>query len=212
MDFINILTYLSEKNSKDSEFVDLYKSIVSFNKIHFIPYVSYEIALFLRLMANLKQPKNILEIGFGSGVSSIFIKSGIKKTNKFITLELDKNRYNRGIELLKKFNISNIELIYIDAFEYFKKSKIKFDYIFLDAVKRDYHKYIEPIKMILNKGGVFLTDNVLFGGRIVKESVEKKYENGVKFLKKFNEDLSNDKSFETLFLPIGDGISISIKL
>ena len=211
MDYKKIFTYINFLNSNNLKLKDYYKEIINFENVHFIPAVTLETALFLKWISNLLQPKNILEIGFGNGVSSIFIFKGLDKIFNFFSLERDNNRYQRGLKLLKKYKINSIQLMKKDAFNFLKYTTQHFDLIFLDAVKSEYHKYIPLIKPILNLNGILICDNILFGGKVVSDKIDKKYENGVKYMKLFNKMISEDKDFNTFFLTIGDGVSISIK-
>ena len=135
----------------------------------------------------------------------------LKKVVNFISLERDNNRYQRGIKLLKKHKITTINLIKKDAFDFLETNCQKFDFIFLDAVKRDYYDYLIPLKDILNQNGILICDNVLFGGKVLNEKNDDKYKDGVRLMRLFNKTIAEDQSLSTMFLPIGDGLSISIK-
>ncbi|MDH4129576.1 MAG: O-methyltransferase, partial [Spirochaetota bacterium] len=65
---------------------------------------------------------------------------------------------------------------------------------------------------VIKKGGVFLADNILFRGNVVKNDVGKKYEVGTSIINEFNNELAKSPYFETIFLPIGDGISFSVRI
>ncbi len=211
MNLKNYYSFFTTINTDDKNLTNFYKEINDFQDVHYIPSVSMQVANFLKWITFLKKPKNILEIGFGSGTSALFIHKGFNKYKKFITLELDKNRYLRGIELLKYYKINSINLILKKSFDYLIKNKIKFDLVFLDGMKREYYLHIEPLKKTMNKNGILICDNILFGGRILEKNVDIKYKNGVKYIKLYNETILKEKSFNTFFLPIGDGISVSIK-
>ena len=82
--------------------------------------------------------------------------------------------------------------------------------IFLDADKENYSNYLDIVKTKLNKGGLLLTDNVLWHGKVLKSSETN--DETTKLIDKFNKKLALDYNFKTAMLPIRDGISISIKL
>jgi predicted O-methyltransferase YrrM len=203
-----IFNYIYELNKSQLK-EDLYNNIINYDSKYKIPAIRFDVALFLNFLSIIFKPKKILEIGFGSGVSSIYIVKDINP-EMFITLERDKNRYIRGQKLLRSMNIDKIKLVNEDAFDFFKNNKNNFDLIFLDSVKREYIEYIEPIDKILNKDGIFITDNILFNGKITNNHSDK-YKDGIKLLDNFNNSISNNENFKTVFLSIGDGISLSIK-
>lgn len=211
MDYEKIFNYINKLNTTDLKEKEYYDEIVNFENEHFIPAVRTDVAFFLNLITLILKPKKILEIGFGSGVSSIFIGKDLSNIDKFISLEKDENRYNRGKRLLEKFNISFIDLQLKDSFDFFKENNEKFDLIFLDAEKTKYHEYIYYIKNNLPAGGILITDNIIFSGRVVEDNVEKKYVKGTNSIREFNEMISKDNDFKTLFFDTGDGISISMK-
>ncbi len=210
MDYPKIAEYINSLNDNDSLLATM-QEIVNHNSNYYIPAVRNGCGLFLKWFASIVNPQSILEIGFGAGASTYMIYSGFNKFKRFITLERDINRYNRGIDILKKFNISDVELIHICGLEYLKNTDQYFDFVFLDAVKKEYIDYLPLIYNRLNINGYLIADNTIFGGRVVDTDIEKKYKNGVEKLKEFNTVLSQDKRFLTQFIHIDDGISVSKK-
>ena len=87
---------------------------------------------------------------------------------------------------------------------------MNFDMIFLDADKENYSNYLDIVKTKLNMGGVLLTDNVLWHGKVLKSS--ETIDETTKLIDKFNKKLALDSNFKTAMLPLRDGISVSIKL
>jgi len=208
-----VIEYIYNLNKNQLKLEERYNFITNYNPIGFIPAVRYEVALLLNIIASIKKPKNVLDIGFGSGASSIFIKDGCDDNSNIISLERDKKRALRGEELIKYLNISNLNIINDNASAFFEDNKIKFDFVFLDSAKNEYVTLLPTIKNSLLKGGLLIVDNTLFNNKVVEdiEKIDKKHKNIVSTLKEFNYILSNDNDFKTVFLIIGDGISISIK-
>jgi len=208
-----VIEYIYNLNKNQLKSKERYDFIINYNQIGFIPAVRYEVALLLNIIASIKKPKNVLDIGFGSGVSSIFIKDGCDDNSNIISLERDKNRALRGEELLKYLNISMLNIINDNASAFFENNKIKFDFVFLDSAKNEYVTLLPIIKNNLLKDGLLIVDNTLFNNKVIEdiEKIEKKHKNIVSTLKEFNYTLSNDNDFKTIFLTIGDGVSISIK-
>lgn len=206
-----IVEYLNFLNS-NTTLDDFYNKIIKFDDKYMIPAVKKETFLFLHWFASFKKPERILEIGFGSGASALAIHSGYSNYSNFISLERDNNRFIRGNALLKELNIDTIKIIKVDAFNYLKNDNDIYDFIFLDAVKKDYIDYLPILKERLISSGVLICDNILFNARVVSESVEEKYRVTVSKIKEFNEKISADNSFKTILLPVGDGLSVSIKI
>ncbi len=213
--FTDIQDYIDTLNSNNPLYT-FYNEIIDFQKDHIIPAVRFDTAIFLMNMVLFIKPEKILEIGFGSGASTLFMDKGARSNGycKITSLERDRNRFMRGMNILEKYNNAKIELINADAFKYLsdEKNKRQFDFIFLDAVKRDYIDYLPILKNALCKNGVLITDNILFNGKVVEKYPAEKYKNGVELLKKYNEVLSKDSDFNTSYFNIGDGMSISVKI
>jgi predicted O-methyltransferase YrrM len=84
---------------------------------------------------------------------------------------------------------------------------VKFDLVFIDADKENYLNYYELIVPKMNPGGIILSDNVLWSGKVIQEVHPKDYE--TKVLIEYNELLKNDSRIETVLLPIRDGLTVS---
>lgn len=213
-DYIKLFSYLDDLNtSANNELVNRYKEITEYQFTHFIPAVRFDSALFLYQLALIKQPQNILEIGFGSGVSAYFINKPLVSPKSFITLEKDESRYKRGINVLKTFDMENVTLLKKDAFEFLQNCHEKFDYIFLDAGKKDYITYLPIINDLILQGGFLVCDNTFFNGKVVsnEEDLTKSYIKSVPLLKEFNMTLAKSDLYNTSYFWIGDGMSLSIR-
>ena len=166
---------------------------------------------FLSIISKIIKPKNVLEIGTYSGYATLCIAEGL--TTNGIIHTIDKNEELLEIQnrYFKKSRYRNQIIQYTgNALEIIPQFKENFDMIFLDADKENYSNYLDIIKPILNKGGVLLTDNVLWHGKVLKNSEIQ--DETTKLINKFNKKLALDSSFETVILPLRDGISFSIKL
>lgn len=153
--------------------------------------------------------KSILEIGSAIGYSSIMMAL-VDNDIKITTIEKDTNRYNMAIDNINKFNLgSRITILNEDALE----SNINgtFDLIFIDASKGNNINFFNKYKSNLNKSGVIVTDNLSFHGLVEDENkIKTKNQRGiVKKIKLYLDFLSNNKEFNTIYVPVGDKISIS---
>ena len=129
------------------------------------------------------------------------------------TVERDEIRYIEAKNNIKKYGYDdNIKLIMDDAGEVLKREEDMYDVVFLDGNKGHYIHMLEDCKRILKPGGLLICDNVLFRGMIDKSSplIRRKI-TIVKRLRMFLDAISEDSELTTSVLPIGDGLSISIK-
>ena len=154
--------------------------------------------------------KNILEIGTAIGYSSIRMAQ-VNNDIKVTTIERDSNMYNEALKNIKSFNLDNrINVIYKDALDV--ELNDKYDLIFIDAAKSQYIKFFNKFKHNLNDNGVIITDNLSFHG-LVKDSTNcsRNTKQLVKKIQNYIDFLKNNKEYDTEFISIGDGISITRK-
>ncbi len=174
-----------------------------------IPVIRKETARLLYFLIKAKAPRNVLEIGSGSGYSTLWLMKGLPEGSKITALERDSKRFTR---LKKVFRgCKKIRLLRRDAFDFLGKTSEMFDFVFLDAQKRDYPAYLSILRNKIIKDGVLAADNFLFAGMAASlpEDKKGKYMGGVRLLREFNEELSRDNCFEALFLSLEDGVVIA---
>ncbi len=162
----------------------------------------------LSMLSKLINPKNILEIGTYTGYSALCLVEGIQKNGILHTID-----HNEELAYLqhKYFNASDykdqIKTYTGEALEIIPKIDEKFDLVFIDADKENYNNYYHFIIDKMNPGGVILSDNVLWSGKVTKTPDPK--DKDTLALIKFNKLLVNDPRIETILLPIRDGLTIS---
>jgi|TARA_B100000965_G_C19540606_1_gene735380 predicted O-methyltransferase YrrM len=166
---------------------------------------------FLSIISKIKKPKNVLEIGTYTGYSTICIAEGLDKKGTIHTI--DKNE--ELIEIQNKyFELSNyrnqIKQYTGEALKIIPSMKLNFDLIFLDADKENYSNYLKKVSPLLNKGGILISDNVLWHGKVLDEN--RNYDKTTKLIDEFNKNIIKDKTLQSIMLPLRDGISVSVKL
>ncbi|WP_378183163.1 O-methyltransferase [Aquimarina sp. SS2-1] len=162
----------------------------------------------LSMISKLIHPKNILEIGTYTGYSALCLAEGMQKNGVLHTIDIN--------EELEDFQRKYFDLspygrqIYQhvgDATEIIPNMDIKFDLVFIDADKPNYSKYFELIIRKMNPGGIILSDNVLWSGKVIEKVAEDDISTNA--LLAYNQLLVEDHRVETVMLPIRDGLTIS---
>ncbi len=160
--------------------------------------VSEEDGRFLRLMAASIHAKKALEIGGASGYSAIWIGMGLRDTGgKLVTIEYDPVRAKELADNIKRAGLSDIvQVISGDAFQQIPKVPGTFDFVFLDAWKKDYKRFFDMVYPRLDKGGLFLAHNV----------VNKRSEMG-----DFLQAIQTPPVWTTIVSPGSEGMSVTLK-
>jgi predicted O-methyltransferase YrrM len=161
--------------------------------------ISEEDGKFLRLLIASTGRKRALEIGGASGYSAIWMAQGLRATGgKLVSIEYDPVRARELADNIRKAGLTDVvQVVAGDAFVEIPKLRGTFDFVFLDAWKRDYKKFFEMVYPQLDKGGLFTAHNV----------VNKKTEMG-----DFLDAIQRNPSLWTAIVsPAGEGISLSYK-
>ncbi len=166
---------------------------------------------FLAIISKLIKPFNVLEIGTYTGYSTLCIAKGLNPEGMIHTIDKNEELLQIQNKYFEKSGLRNqIKQYTGDALAIIPKLKFDFDMVFLDADKENYVKYLELISPILKPGGVLLTDNVLWHGKILESSENQ--DRVTRLIDNFNKKILEDKSLKTVMLPIRDGISLTLKL
>lgn len=182
-----------------------------------IPIIRDETAAFLRCIIRMRKPRRILELGTASGYSALTMAEVMPADAEILTVEkvparhrlAEKNFREAGEEAritLLREDITGLlpELI---------RAGRQYDIIFLDAAKAQYPRWLPLLVKLLPEGGVLLADNVLQDGSIVESRflIERRDRTIHERMRTFLFRIKHDPGLETAVLPLGDGLSISIR-
>jgi predicted O-methyltransferase YrrM len=204
-------TYLQTHSSNESQLLAKLRRETELKCLNPIMLSGEFQGIFLSIISKIKKPKNVLEIGTYTGYSTICIAEGLDKKGTIHTI--DKNE--ELIEIQNKyFELSNyrnqIKQYTGEALKIIPSMKLNFDLIFLDADKENYSNYLKKVSPLLNKGGILISDNVLWHGKVLDEN--RNYDKTTKLIDEFNKNIIKDKTLQSIMLPLRDGISVSVKL
>jgi predicted O-methyltransferase YrrM len=162
----------------------------------------------LSMISKLLQPKNILEIGTYTGYSALCLAEGLEKDGQIFTIDKNEELAELQKKYFEKSEYKNqIQSFLGNALEIIPTINQKFDLVFIDADKLNYSNYFYLVIDKMNKGGIILSDNVLWSGKVVEKLDPK--DKDTKALLAYNLLLNTDKRVETVLLPIRDGLTIS---
>lgn len=179
-----------------------------------VPVVRREMQSFLRTLLALHKPRRILEVGTAVGFSTLLFCEYAPEDAQITTIE----NYEKRI-LLAKNNFAKagrqdqITLLEGDAGEILKNLEGEFDLIFMDAAKGQYIHWLPDVLRLMKTGGVLVSDNVLQEGDLIESHylVERRNRTIYKRMREYLFELTHHPSLVTSVLPLGDGVTLSIK-
>ena len=210
MDFISkkLIEYISENSSKEPEILaKLNKE--TYQKVLQPRMLSGHIqGRFLSMISKIKSPSCILEIGTYTGYGTLCLAEGLSNGGKIFTID-------RNEELLKiqnkyfKMSGKRDKIIQLtgNAKDILENLDESYDIVFIDADKENYIEYFNLVSERLNNNGIIISDNVLWSGKVLNSPSKNDEETNI--LIEFNKTLNEDERFETIILPLRDGLSIS---
>ncbi|WP_338409774.1 O-methyltransferase [uncultured Flavobacterium sp.] len=162
----------------------------------------------LSMLSKIINPKHILEIGTYTGYAALCLAEGLQKNGSLDTIDINEEL----VEIQEKyFNLSknkNQITAYLgDALEIIATLNKKYDLVFIDADKENYINYYNMIVPMMNKGGIILSDNVLWSGKVLETLNPKDL--STKALLSYNKLINEDLRVETVLLPIRDGLTVT---
>jgi predicted O-methyltransferase YrrM len=165
----------------------------------------------LSMISKLVNPKNILEIGTYTGYSAICLAEGLQKNGELHTIDINEELYDFQRKYFDKSGYGKQIIQHLgNALDIIPNLDKTFDLVFIDADKENYANYFHAIIDKLNQGGIILSDNVLWSGKVL-ETKFKKEDTSTPALIKYNKLLKVDKRVESIILPIRDGLTITRK-
>jgi len=162
----------------------------------------------LALLSKLKSPKQILEIGTYTGYSALCLAEGLAPDGLLHTIDHNEELATIQKKYFDKSPYKNQIKTYLgEALDIINNFKIKFDLVFIDADKANYANYFKAIITKMNRGGLILSDNVLWSGKVLQKADSK--DKDTQALQAYNKLVNNDSRVESVLLPIRDGLTLT---
>ena len=162
----------------------------------------------LSMLSKLIRPVNILEIGTYTGYSALCLCEGMQENGQLHTIDIKEELIGFQRKHFDKSPWGKQIVQHLgEAIDIIPGLDLKFDLVFIDADKENYINYFEMIVPKMNKGGIILSDNVLWSGKVLEPL--QKNDLSTKILLEYNQLLNNDPRVETVLLPIRDGLTVS---
>ena len=176
---------------------------------HKVPIVGPAVARVLQQLALIINARTVFELGSAIGYSTIWWAQAVGDQGRVIYTDGDSKNAERARGYFTRAGVaSRITLHTGDALEFLSEQKQEFDIIFNDVDKEDYPRVLRLVAPRLRKGGLFITDNVLWSGRVAEKNPR---DATTKAVLEFNRKLYEATEFYTTILPIRDGLAVAVK-
>lgn len=206
-----LITYI---NSLDSGNTEILEKIENEARAGLVPIIRKETQNLLKLLLAMQRPKRILEVGTAVGFSALLMEEYNPVECWITTIENYAKRIPVAKENFLRAGRQNvIELIEGDAAEVLKNLQEPYDFIFMDAAKGQYINFLPEVMRLLKSGGVLVSDNVLQDGDIIESrfAVTRRNRTIHKRMRDYLYEITHMEELTTSVLPIGDGVTISVK-
>lgn len=179
-----------------------------------VPVIRREMQSFLKVLLQIKRPRLILEVGTAVGFSTLLMSEYAPETCRITTIENYEKRIPIARENFRKAGKEDrITLLCGDAAQVLTTLEGPYDLIFMDAAKAQYIHFLPEVLRLLGPGGILVSDNVLQDGDLIEShfAVERRNRTIYKRMREYLYVLKNHEELETSILPLGDGVTLSIK-
>ena len=179
-----------------------------------VPIIRTQMQSLIKFLLAMHQPKTILEVGCAIGFSALLMSEYAPVECKITTIEKYEKRIPIARENFKRAGKEDaITLLEGDATDILKNLQGNYDLIFMDAAKGQYIHFLPDILRLMPAGGILLSDNVLQDGDIVESrfAVTRRNRTIHSRMREYLYELKHHPQLETVILPVGDGVTISVK-
>lgn len=177
---------------------------------HNVPIVGPACARVLFQLASAIGARRVFEMGSAIGYSAVWLARAVGKKGTVFYTDSDPANVDRAKSYLKRAGVlGQVKLLTGDALDLLKSTPGQFDMIFNDVLKPQYPEVLRIAPPRLRKGGILVTDNVLWSGRAAKPAA--KGDAGTRAIQEFNRKLYRSKDFITTVIPLRDGLAVALK-
>ena len=206
-----MVTYINSLDKGNTAFLDELEKEARENRV---PIIRREMQSFLKVLLRITSPRLILEVGTAVGFSTLLMSEYAPEDCRITTIENYEKRIPIARENFRKAGKEDrITLLEGDAAQVLKTLEGSYDFIFMDAAKAQYIHFLPDILRLLSNGGTLVSDNVLQDGDLIEShfAVERRNRTIYKRMREYLYVLKNHEQLETSILPLGDGVTLSVK-
>ena len=175
---------------------------------HKIPIVGPVVATFFQQLVRMTDAKTVFEMGSAIGYSTVWWARAVGEGGRVHYTDSDPKNVDKARGYFQRAGVADRITVHLgDAIELLSEQKDTFDIVFNDIDKEDYPRVLRLIPPRLKRGGLFVTDNVLWSGRVVEKNPDPR----TKAILEFNRQLYKSPDFYTTIMPVRDGVAVAVK-
>ena len=201
-----IVTFINSLETENSEILEAVEQEALST---YVPIIRKEMQSFLKVLLMIQKPMCILEVGTAVGFSALLMSEAAPEGCRITTIENYEKRIPIARENFRRAGKEEqITLIEGDAMDVLKTLEGSFDFIFMDAAKGQYIRYMPQVLRLLRPGGTLVTDNVLQDGDIIESrfAVERRNRTIHSRMREYLYELKHHELLTTSIIPLGDGL------
>ena len=173
-----------------------------------IPIVGPVVGSFFAQLAHMTGARTVFEMGSAIGYSTIWWARAVGEGGRVHYTDSDPKNADKARRYFQRAGVAERITIHLgDAIEVLSEQKEAFDIVFNDIDKDDYPRVLRLVPPRVKKGGLFITDNVLWSAQVVAKTPDAT----TKAILEFNRQLYQSKDFETTILPVRDGVALAVR-
>ena len=204
------IIYINSLDSGNSPFLE---ELEREARDSYVPVIRREMQSFLKVFLAMKRPGRILEVGTAVGFSAILMCENLPAESRITTIENYEKRIPAARENFRRSGYEErITLLEGDAAQVLRTLSDPYDFIFMDAAKGQYIRFLPEVLRLMEPGSVLISDNVLQDGEVIESrfAVERRNRTIHKRMREYLYAVKHHPRLVTAVLPLGDGITVSV--
>ena len=186
------------------------KSMEKYARHRRFPIIGPLAGQFLYQLALISGARKVLELGSGFGYSALWFAQAIGPRGTMTLTDLSATNREKALNYFRRAGLkTKIDFQVGEALHLASRLRVKYDIILNDIDKADYPASIDVAARLLKKGGLFVTDNIIWSGKVLDGRIKDKDTQGIR---RFTEKLYKDKRFCTSIIPLRDGLALAVRL
>jgi predicted O-methyltransferase YrrM len=176
-----------------------------------VPISDPEVGRLLEILARATGARRMVEVGTAIGYGALCLARGAPE-GRVVTIDTNPERLAQARDFLARGGVADrVELVQGAALEVLPRLDPGIDLVYLDAIKREYRRYLDLVLPRLRVGGLVVADNLLWGGEVAEPADDEADDSDAAAVRAFNGYFMSHPQLRAVVLPLGDGLGVATK-